>query len=154
VNVLIVEDDLPIAHLLCEALELDGHHVCDVARTLDEAVQAAEQHHPDYAIVDVHLADGSLGTDFAKRLRKIQNVAVLFSTGNGDTSVLTAFEGDAVMTKPYLMRDAIQGLKIVDEIAQYGKTDLKFPRNFSLIGRNDIARRRSEGRPDAFHTRK
>jgi DNA-binding response OmpR family regulator len=138
VNVLIVEDDLPMAHLLWEALELDGHHVCGVARTLDEAMEEAEQHHPDYAIVDVRLADGSLGTDFVTRIRKVQNITVMFSTGNDDISGPAAFEGDAVMTKPYLMRDVIQGLKIVDEITQYGKTDLKFPRNFRLIGRNEI----------------
>jgi DNA-binding response OmpR family regulator len=112
-NVLIVEDDLPIAHLLWEALEFDGHHVCDVARTLDEAMEAAEQHHPDHAIVDVHLADGSLGTDFVRRLREVRNVSVIFPTGSGDNSGLAAVEGYAVMTKSYLMRDVIQGLKVV-----------------------------------------
>jgi DNA-binding response OmpR family regulator len=134
VNVLIVEDDLPIAYLLQEALEVDGYHVCEIARTWDEAMDAAERHAPDYAIVDVHLADGSLGTDFVTVLRENQTVVVMFSTGSDDVSTFVAHEGDAVMTKPYLMRDAVRGLKIVDEIAQHGTTQLAFPSSFRLIG--------------------
>jgi DNA-binding response OmpR family regulator len=134
VNVLIVEDDVPIAELLREALELNGHHVCEIARTLDEAMEEAERHRPDYAIVDVHLADGSLGTDLARRLHDVQTVRILFSTGNGDESSLAVQEGDAVMTKPYSMRDVIRGLKIVDQIALHGTAELKFPPNFRIVG--------------------
>jgi DNA-binding response OmpR family regulator len=137
VNVLIVEDDVPIAELLREALELNGHHVCEIARTLDEAMEEAERHRPDYAIVDVHLADGSLGTDLARRLRDIHTVRVLFSTGNSDDWSFAAHEGDAVMTKPYSMRDVIRGLKIVDQIALHGRSDLKFPPNFRIIGKDN-----------------
>jgi two-component system, response regulator PdtaR len=138
VNVLIVEDDLPIAHLLWEALELGGYNVCQIARTLDEAMAEAEKIHPDYAIVDVHLADGSLGTDFARLLRTSQNTIIIFSTGNDGVTNFAEQEGNAVMTKPYLMRDVIQGLKICDEIARRGETDLKYPRNFRLIGKCDL----------------
>ena len=134
-NVLIVEDDVPIAELLREALEMSGHHVCEIARTMDEAMEEAERHRPEYAIVDLHLADGSLGTDLATRLRETQTVRVLFSTGNDDESRFAMHEGDAVMTKPYSMRDAIRGLKIVDQIALYGSTELKFPPNFRLVGK-------------------
>ena len=121
-NILIVEDDVPIAELLREALEADGHCVCEIARTLDEAMEEAKRHRPDYAIVDVHLADGSLGTDLVRRLRETQDVRVLFSTGNDDDTSFLTQDGDAVMTKPYSMKDAIRGFKIVDQIALHGST--------------------------------
>lgn len=134
-NILLVEDDVPIAELLREAIEASGHRVCEIARTLDEAMEAAERHLPDYAIVDIHLADGSLGTEFVRRLRETQNVIALFSTGNDDDTHFAMRDGDAVMTKPYSMRDAIRGLRIVDQVALQGRTELPFPPSFRLIGK-------------------
>ena len=133
-NILIVEDDVPISELLRESLEAGGHRVCEIARTLDEAMEEAERHRPDYVLVDVHLADGGLGTNLVRRLRETQNVGVLFSTGNADDRSFAALNGDAVMTKPYSMRDAIRGFKI-DQIALQGRTELPFPPNFRLIGK-------------------
>ena len=57
-NVLIVEDDFSIADLLQTALEADGYYVTGIARTVAEALKAAEQHLPDFAVVDVYLAKG------------------------------------------------------------------------------------------------
>jgi DNA-binding response OmpR family regulator len=133
VKILVVEDDLPIADLLCEALKSAGHDVFGVARTAHEAMEEAGRNRPDYAIVDIRLADGSLGTEFVTRWREVHNVRVVFSTGSDDVSQLADFAGDAVMTKPYLIRDVICGLKIVDEVAKYGMTKIKFPLNFRLI---------------------
>jgi two-component system, response regulator PdtaR len=150
VNVLIVEDDLPIADLLWDALELGGYDVCQIARTVDEAMEEAERHHPDYAIVDQHLADGSLGTEFARRLRTSQNTIIIFSTGNDDVLTFAEAEGNAVMTKPYMMRDILQGLKICDEIVRRGETDLKYPHNFRLIGKRDLTGATERSTPRCF----
>jgi DNA-binding response OmpR family regulator len=134
-NVLIVEDDLSIADLLQQALEADGYLVVGIARTVEEALDAAEKHNPDFAVIDVHLANGGLGTDLGASLRKTAaHVGILFSTGNDDISFLTAKEGDAVMRKPYRMRDLARGLKIIEEIVQLGATQLVHPRNFRLLG--------------------
>jgi hypothetical protein len=59
----------------------------------------------------------------------------LFSTGNDDDTHLAMHDGDAVMTKPYSMRDAIRGLRIVDQVALQGRTELPFPPSFRLIGK-------------------
>jgi CheY-like chemotaxis protein len=136
-NVLIVEDDLSIADLLQEALELDGYFVIGIARTVEEALDAVSEHDPDYAVVDVHLAGGGLGTEFGARLRKTAaGAGIIYSTGSDDLSCLTLQDGDAIMTKPYRLRDMGRGLKIIDEIARYGETRLEYPRNFRLLGRN------------------
>ncbi len=133
VSVLIVEDDLLIADLLQEALEADEYQVTGIARTVQQAVQLAEQHCPDIAVIDIRLANGDLGTTVAAHLRNTTKTKILFSTGNGDG--LTSLEdlGDAVMTKPYRLRDVGRALTIINQLARYGRTALAFPRNFRLL---------------------
>jgi DNA-binding response OmpR family regulator len=131
--VLIVEDDVLIADLLQQQLlERDGYHVTGVARTVEEAIDLAKHNDPDYAVVDIKLANGDLGTDVAARLRETKSIGVIFSTGNDDHS-LTSEQGEAVMSKPYRTRYVAWALKIVDELGRLGRTDLPFPRNFRLL---------------------
>ena len=132
-NVLIVEDDLMVADLLQEALEADGYRVTGIARTVQEAVQSAEQHHPDVAVIDIRLANGDLGTDVGMHLRKTTTTRVMFSTGNSNDPHKMAECGDAVMTKPYRLSDVGRGLKIIDQLARLGRTTITFPRNFRLL---------------------
>ena len=132
-DVLIVEDDLTIADMLQEVLEADGYSVSGIARTVQEAIDAAEKNDPDFAVIDVQLAKGGLGTEVAKHLRRTSSIGIIFSTGN-DNHKLNGLIGDAVMTKPYRLDDVARALKIISEMAEFGKTDLEFPRNFRLLG--------------------
>jgi DNA-binding response OmpR family regulator len=132
-NVLIVEDDLMIADLLQDALEGQGYHVSGVARTVKEAMEAAGRQQLDFAVIDVQLAEGGLGTDVGAGLRKLGDTRIMFSTGNDSGRGLTTRVGDAVMTKPYRLRDVGRGLEIIDEMARLGRTQLAFPRNFRLL---------------------
>ncbi len=132
-GVLIVEDDLSIADLLQENLEANGYQGCGVARTTREAQESAEKHRPDFAVVDVRLAHGDLGTDVAANLRRTTTAGILFSTGNSTDLAKMAPLGDAVMVKPYRMSDVGQGLRIIDDMTRFGRTELPFPRNFQLL---------------------
>jgi DNA-binding response OmpR family regulator len=131
-NVLIVEDDLSIAGLLEQALESHGYRVIGIARNLEEAMALAEENDSDFAVVDIHLAGGGLGTEVADYLRSVSRVAILFSTGNDDQN-LARFAGNAVMSKPYQMSDVACGLKIIAELAEFGRTERTYPRNFRVI---------------------
>jgi DNA-binding response OmpR family regulator len=133
-NVLIVEDDLTIADMVQEALEADGYGVIGIARTFEEAIKAAERHQPDFAIIDVQLANGDLGTEVGAYLRQTSQIGIIISTGNDHIDFSTVL-ADAVMTKPYRLRDLGRGLKIIGEIAQFGHTQFAFPRNFQLLSR-------------------
>lgn len=66
---------------------------------------------PDFAIVDIRLAHGDLGTDVAAELGRTTKAEIIFSTGNGNDLSLVASLGDAVMTKPHRMGDVGHGLK-------------------------------------------
>lgn len=131
-NVLIVEDDLSIAGLLEDHLEGDGFRVTGIARNIDEAVALVNEVPPDFAVIDLHLSDGQLGTEVADRLRSLSRIAILFSTGNQDQD-LARFVGDAVMFKPYQMRDVARGLKIIADMAESGQTGHCHPSNFRMI---------------------
>lgn len=133
-NVLIVEDDLLIADLLQEQLEFDGYSVCGVARTVKEARDVVARNEPDFAIVDIHLAHGDLGTDVATHLRETTSAGIIFSTGDSADLALLEPLGDAVMTKPYRLGDLNRGLQIIDEMARIGWTKIAFPASFQLLG--------------------
>jgi len=137
-NVLVVEDDLLIADLLQAALECEGYRVSGVARTVDEAKESAGLHPPDFAIIDIRLANGGLGTEVGVHLRKSTNVGIMYSTGNNTDIGLSKLEGDAVMTKPYRMRDVARGLEIIKQLAQSGRTRLTLPRNFRLLSHTSL----------------
>lgn len=132
VHVLIVEDDLSIADLLQEALEADGYRVTGIASTVEGALRSAEQHPPDFAVVDIRLANGDLGTDVAAHFRTT-TIKVIFSTGNGNHLSEMSALGEALMIKPYRLSDVGRGLKIIDQIARFGQTKIPFPRNFQLL---------------------
>ena len=132
-DVLIVEDDLTIADLLQEALEADGYHVTGIARTVKAAVHSADQFPPDFAIIDVRLANGDWGTDVGVHLRATTASKILFSTGNDHVGGNLAACGDAVMIKPYRLSDVGRGLKIIEQLSNFGKTTLAIPRNFRLL---------------------
>jgi CheY-like chemotaxis protein len=132
-TVLIVEDDLAIADLLQEALEASGFTVTEIARTVAEAVAAAAHHHTDFAVIDVHLANGDRGTDVAAHLRRIGGIGVILSTGY-DIDGLDVAHADAIMVKPYRMSDVARGLAIIGEIAATGTSALPFPHKFKLTG--------------------
>jgi CheY-like chemotaxis protein len=132
-DVLIVEDDIAMADLLQEALESDGYYVTAIARTAGEAITAVAAHQPDFAVIDIHLAKGELGSEVGACLRRTTKIGIIFSTGNDHDGSLTTLEGDAVLTKPYRLDAVGRGLKIIDELAQFGWTRLAFPRGFRLL---------------------
>ncbi len=135
-TVLVAEDDLLIADLLQQALEAEGYSVSGIARTVAEAKTLAEQHPPDFAVIDIRLADGGLGTEIGAHLRATTHAGIIYSTGNSTDLELSTLHGDAVMTKPYRSRDMACGLRIIAELEQPGqayRTPQTFPRNFQLL---------------------
>jgi DNA-binding response OmpR family regulator len=131
-HVLIVEDNLMIADVLQQSLEKSGYSVSGIARTVDEALRSAERDPPDFAVIDLGLADGDFGGDVASELRKTSSLGIIFSTGSEDV-VCTSLCGDALMVKPYRLSDVAVGLRIIQEMADLGETKQALPRNFRLL---------------------
>jgi CheY-like chemotaxis protein len=132
-KVLIAEDDLMIADLVEEILLENGYEVCGIARTVAEAVELGRQHNPDLAVIDLHLADGGLGTEIAAQLGGAGHLGILYATGNASLLILTAADGHACLTKPYRDFDLVRSLEIVVEIGATGKATPPFPRGLTLL---------------------
>jgi DNA-binding response OmpR family regulator len=130
-KVLIVEDDLMLADFAEEILIERGYEVSGIARTVDDAVALVRHSRPDLVILDLRLADGGLGTEFAAQLPSVGRPGILYVTGNMSQVALT--DGDACLAKPYRSADLLRGLEIVAEIVATGKAQPPFPRGFHLL---------------------
>ena len=83
-RILIIEDEAFIStHLWTLAEELE-HSVTAIARTRDEALQAAREQQPTLILSDIHLADGSSGIDAVDDINKICSAPTIFITAFPD----------------------------------------------------------------------
>jgi response regulator of citrate/malate metabolism len=130
-KVLIIEDDLMIADILEEVLIADGFQVCGIARTEQSALTLAAEHQPDLAIVDVYLADGSLGTDVAPVLMELYGTGILYSTANIDA--LTGASGQASLRKPFRLRDVPIALQTVNDLRAKQPLHRPLPEDLVLL---------------------
>jgi two-component sensor histidine kinase/DNA-binding response OmpR family regulator len=138
-KVMIAEDDLLMADMLEDVLIGNDYEVCGIARTADRAVELIEQHKPDFAVLDLRLAEGGLGTDVAARLNHQDRPGILYATGNGAQIALTKADGEACLGKPYRPEDVVRALKIVQQIVSTGKAAGPFPRGFYVL--NGVSKR-------------
>jgi CheY-like chemotaxis protein len=88
-KVMIAEDDLVMADLLEDVLNVNGYEVCGIARTVGNAVEIYERHKPDLAVSDLRFTDGGFGTEIAAHLKNLDRIGILYATGNGTQIALT-----------------------------------------------------------------
>ena len=101
-RVLIVEDDPFVAIDVQQALTEAGYEVCGSAASEAEALAIARATHPDFAVVDVHLAPGD-GRDVARELIAHYDTAVLMATSECDERLMASAIG-----RPRLPAQAVQ----------------------------------------------
>jgi DNA-binding response OmpR family regulator len=114
-KILIAEDDLMIADFLEEILIDAGYTVCGIATTVAQAVALGNAHRPDLAVLDLRLKNGGLGTEIVPLLTECARVGILYATGN-DSIDLTHVNGDVCIRKPYLSRELLKALGMVQQI--------------------------------------
>jgi two-component sensor histidine kinase/CheY-like chemotaxis protein len=139
-KVMIAEDDFTHADMVAQALTKGGYEVCGVVRTVREGIELGEEQMPDLAVIDVHLAEGGVGTAISSRLRRRGRLGVLYTTGDPGAVVLTY--GDACLGKPFAPEDIVQALKIVE--GTVGAEDIpQLPRRPQVL-RYPMERRKGE----------
>lgn len=134
-KVMIAEDELLNADMIAEILAEAGYDVCGIARTVTEAIELGEQQKPDLAVIDLHLADGGIGSEIGARLRRSGTLGVLYMTGYAAQVVLTAEEGEACLEKPFGLADLVRALQIVERIIGGGAATPPFPKGFNVLRR-------------------
>lgn len=101
-RMLIIEDEPLISAQLKRLAEALGHQVIGIAMTADEAVSLSAKSVPDIVLCDIHLADGSQGTDAIARMALPENVPVIFVTAYPEKYLSTTNEGPSyLITKPF-----------------------------------------------------
>ena len=80
-RVLIVEDEALVAMEIEAMIAMAGHIVVGQADDLSSTLAAIEREKPDFALVDIRLAQGCSGIDVAAALRA-RGIPVVFATGN------------------------------------------------------------------------
>jgi DNA-binding response OmpR family regulator len=132
-KVLIVEDDLLIADMTEEILVEHGYEVSGIARTVEQALELAQCHHPQLILLDLRLADGGLGTEVAAQLGTDGLPGILYATGSHSQLMLSAANGHACIVKPFRPNDLIRGLEIVADIVANGSVEPPYPKGFYLL---------------------
>ncbi len=87
-NVLIVEDDLIIQHLIQICLKNLGYEVCGTAGSGDEAVAAAQKTTPDFVLMDISLSGRIDGIDAAREIKAHSEARIIFLTAFSDEKII------------------------------------------------------------------
>jgi two-component system response regulator RegA len=111
-NLLLVDDDAPLRRSLTRALERRGFQVL-AAEGLAEAKEHARLHRPEFAVLDMRLAEGS-GLDLVRTLRTLRpDVRIVIVTGYGNiATAVAAIKAGAVdyLAKPVDADDVANAL--------------------------------------------
>lgn len=105
-KILIVEDETVTALHLRQTLELAGYTVTGIARTLQAAIKLVKSDPPDLALIDIQLADESVGNgiDTATELREIHPMPIIYLTASSDSDTFQAAKETlpaAYLLKPF-----------------------------------------------------
>jgi two-component system cell cycle sensor histidine kinase/response regulator CckA len=114
VNVLIVEDEPVVALDLSATVQHEGHSVCAVASSGEEAVELAAAFDPDVVFMDYKLEGELNGLQAAKRIRARHRARIVFVTAQQDAATrreLMASEPFAFIAKPFSDRAVIEVLR-------------------------------------------
>ena len=134
-KVLLAEDDAMIADMSEDVLVAHGYQVCGIGRTVDEAVRIARDHKPDLAIIDMQMADGGRGTEVAAQLAAMEQLGILYVSGDISGARLDDARGHACLAKPYLFADLLRSLEIVVELVVTGRASSPVPHGFGVLPR-------------------
>jgi two-component system, response regulator PdtaR len=99
-RVLIVEDDALVAFQIEDSLEEDGFTICGVAATASAGLAMFHECRPEFAVLDVRLAEGD-GRDVAREIAALSpETAILMCTAE-DEDHLHGIGAHALLRKPF-----------------------------------------------------
>ena len=98
-RVCIIEDEPLIGASLSQIVQSLGHTVTGVIASAKEAVRHALAEKPDLLIADIHLADGSQGTDAVAEIRRTLPIPAIFITAFPER-LLTGRPGEPTFLVP------------------------------------------------------
>jgi DNA-binding response OmpR family regulator len=98
-NVLLLEDQFLIAMLFEDILNEMGHRVVGIAATCDAGMSLLRDEKPDFAVVDLHLADGPCYDLIAEA--KTRNIPFVVITGAMFDPADDRLNNTKILSKPF-----------------------------------------------------
>jgi two-component system response regulator VicR len=111
-KILVIEDEQPIAQILCFNLEKEGYEVI-VAHDGESGLQLALQESPDLILLDLMLP-GMDGMEVCKMIRKHEDMPILMLTAKDselDKVLGLELGADDYITKPFSNRELLARVK-------------------------------------------
>jgi PAS domain S-box-containing protein len=96
-SILIVEDEVIVAHDLKETLQDLGYSVAGTEKTGERALEKIQTNPPGLVLMDIHLAGKLDGVETAAEIRRLYGIPVIYLTAYADTQLLER----AKITEPY-----------------------------------------------------
>lgn len=143
-NILIVEDDSQLAITLKYLVEDNPRYrVVATVDDLDSAVEAAEAHRPDLALVDLKLSNGTTGFSVAVRMGDY-DIPCFFVTGRAPDFAMPDLALGCLM-KPFTAEDIHRSLAAAEDMMR-GREALRprMPVNLTLYDQPDGGEREGE----------
>ncbi|MFW5744221.1 MAG: response regulator [Spirochaetota bacterium] len=114
-HILIVEDELIVAHSIQMRLEMHGYAVDGIAKSGEESLQLLESIAPDLILMDIRLSGEIDGIDAADRIRRDYQIPVIFLTAYSDDETLARAkitEPFGYIIKPFETRELVNNIEI------------------------------------------
>jgi len=114
-HILIVEDELIVAHSIQMRLELHGYAVDGIAKSGEESLKLLESITPDLILMDIRLSGEIDGIDAAERIRRDYQIPVIFLTAYSDDETLARAkitEPFGYIIKPFETRELVNNIEI------------------------------------------
>jgi DNA-binding response OmpR family regulator len=108
-RVLVVEDEMLVALMICDMLSDLGYNPVGPAMRLDQGLDLAKKEPIDAAVLDVNLGDAK-SFPVADVLRD-RRVPFIFATGYGIADPHEAYPGVTALSKPFSAGDLDRALK-------------------------------------------
>ncbi len=119
-SILIVEDELIVAHSIQLRLEQRGYQIAGIAKSGEEALELIVDTEPGLILMDIRLSGRIDGIDTAEQIGRDHSIPVIFLTAYSDDETLARAkitEPFGYIIKPFETRELVNNI----EIALYRK---------------------------------
>ena len=100
-HLLLVDDEQELLDMVLSILNEYGFHNITTAKSMKDAIAAAQKFRPELAILDVMLPDGN-GFDLIEQLKRYGDYPILFLTARGEDD--DKFKGFGLGADDYIVK--------------------------------------------------